>query len=116
MIVEDDELIMGAMKQVLETEGYKTILATDGQKALDALKKFSNPCLILLDMMLPIMNGWEFLEELKKNGGMMAAIPVVITSAAGNAAVATAVQQTQGYIKKPIDLDLLLTTVKKFCG
>lgn len=114
LIVEDDESILEVVTQVLEAEKYKVLTATNGKIALQLLHEYQQPCLILLDMMLPVMNGWEFLEELKKSGSTLANIPVVITSAAGNAAVASAVKQTQGYIRKPIDLDTLLTTVKKF--
>ena len=116
LIVEDDEPILAAIKLALETEGYNTLTATNGKIALDILHSFSEPCLILLDLMLPVINGWEFIDELKKSGSMLAAIPVVITSAAGSKAAESAVKQSEGYIKKPIDLELLLTMVKKFCG
>jgi CheY-like chemotaxis protein len=90
-------------------------VAGDGKAGLVILKKVATPCLILLDLMLPIMNGWEFMEELKKdNGHMLAAIPIVITSAAGGAA--RTAEQAQGFVRKPIDLDLLLSTVRKFYG
>ena len=63
------------------------------------------------------MNGWEFLDAVKGGESMnaWATIPVVITSAAGDSA-ATAAQKAQGYIKKPIDLDLLLNAVTRYCG
>jgi CheY-like chemotaxis protein len=116
VVIEDDEPIRNVIQEALEIEGYRVIVAGDGKEGLEVLKKATTPCLILLDLMLPIMNGWEFMEELRKdNGNMLAAIPIVITSAAGGAAK-TAVEHAQGYIRKPIDLELLLSTVRKFCG
>ena len=116
LVIEDDEPICQAIQLALELEGYHVVTAGDGKQGLEILRTLATPCLILLDLMLPIMNGWEFLDEIKKNtGNMLAAIPIVITSAAGDAAKAAA-ERTQGYIKKPIDLDLLIATVTKFCG
>jgi CheY-like chemotaxis protein len=116
LVIEDDEPIRSLIQHALELEGYTILVAGDGKEGLELLRKVHRPCLILLDLMLPVMNGWEFLEELKRNkGDMLATIPVIITSAAGQAAV-SAGQQAQGYIKKPIDLDLLLNQVAKFCG
>jgi len=115
LVIEDDEPILFAIQETLALEGYKVVTAMDGKKGLAILHTVEPPCLILLDLMLPIMNGWEFLDQLKKEGDTLAAIPVVIASAAGKAAL-TATKRAQGYIKKPIDLELLLTTVRKFCG
>ncbi len=116
LIVEDDQGIREAIQDALEAEGYKVLTAADGKAAMDVLQKVAMPCLILLDLMLPIMNGWEFLEALRADSGnMLAAIPVVVTSAAGSTAN-SAVQRAQGYIKKPIDLALLLGAVEKYCG
>ncbi len=117
LIVEDDEAIQEAIRYLLEMEGYSVMSAFNGKEALDLLASTpARPCLILLDLMLPIMDGWEFLEVLRSQTDLwIAALPVVITSAAGNAAL-TASQRAQGFIRKPIDFELLLMTVKKHCG
>lgn len=116
LIIEDDEAIREAIQYALEAEGYAVLTAPDGKAGLEVLHNASTPCLILLDLMLPIMNGWEFLDELRRDPGyMIAAIPVVVTSAAGSSAK-SAVDRAQGYIKKPIDLKLLLDAVSKYCG
>ena len=116
LVIEDDQPIRDAIQHALELEGYNVLAAADGQEGLEILRTAARPCLILLDLMMPIMNGWEFLEELRKDKlSMIATLPVIITSAAGRAAD-SAVQQAQGYIKKPINLDLLLDMVAKFCG
>jgi CheY-like chemotaxis protein len=116
LVVEDDELICTTIQYLLELEGYYVMTAPNGKVALEMLKSLEHPCLILLDLMLPIMNGWELLEVLRHDSkDLLAAIPIVITSAAGPAAT-DASRRVDGYIKKPIDIDLLLSTVKKYCG
>ncbi len=116
LIIEDDEAIREAVQYALEAEGYNVLTAADGKSGLALVHQAARPCLILLDLMLPVMNGWEFLDALRSDSrNMLAAIPVVITSAAGSAAK-SAVEQAQGYIRKPIDLELLLEAVVKFCG
>jgi CheY-like chemotaxis protein len=113
LIVEDEKDIRETLQEVLRLEGYKTFTASNGREALDMLPTIPRPCLILLDLMMPVMNGWEFLQEQRMNGDMtIATIPVVVVSAAGDKAKNT---QTAGFIKKPVELDALLDTVKKYC-
>lgn len=116
LIVEDNDCIRETLKEVLEIEGYPVETAVDGKEVLERLKQLPLPSLILLDLMLPNISGWQVLEEIKKDIKDPATlIPVVITSAAGDA-VATTAQKADGYLKKPIHLDLLLQTVEHYCG
>lgn len=113
LIVEDDRDIREALKDVIELEGYHVYTAQDGRQGLDILRHvISSPCLVLLDLMMPVMNGWEFLEECKQDI-TLATIPVVVVTAAGDAAKKA---QASGYIKKPVDIEMLLRTVRRFCG
>ena len=113
LIIEDDEAIRNVMQMGLEVEGYSADVAVNGKDALDLLSKNSHlPSLILLDLMMPIMNGWQFLEERKKDA-RLAAIPVVIVSAFAERATGL---EYQGLLKKPVNLDQLLQTVRKYCG
>lgn len=112
LVVEDNKEIQDSIKLALEIEGYNVFTADNGREALDQLSKIPTPCLILLDLMMPIMNGWEFVEELNKNL-MLSSIPVVVVSAFGDQ---NRKPKSEGYIQKPIDLDLLLSTVSKHCG
>ncbi len=90
--------------------------AADGQAGMELLHLIEKPCLTLLDLMLPIMSGWEFLAALRKEPkAALATIPVIITSAAGARAVEAA-KGAEGYIKKPINLDVLLDSGVKYCG
>lgn len=111
LIVEDDEDIRNAMIDVLESEGYKTASAVNGKDALEKLSKIDKPCLVLLDMMMPIMNGREFLDQVMKDA-KLAPIPVMIVSAIADK---SNTDGAVGFIKKPIDIDLVLDIVGQFC-
>jgi two-component system chemotaxis response regulator CheY len=116
LVIEDDDSIRSMILYALESEGYTVLGAANGRVGLDILHTNTKPCLILLDLMLPVMNGWEFLDALRKQPeSMLATIPVIVTSAAGDRA-STAAQKAEGYIKKPINLEHLLDEVRKFCG
>lgn len=117
LIVEDDVDIRDTLSELLQLEGYAVLVAENGQQALDHLAVMARPCLILLDLMMPVMNGWDFLKELRAHAqnDILATIPVVIISAAGESAQ-SARKISQGFIKKPIDLDCLLREVKQHCG
>ena len=80
LVVEDDLILQGAMKMVLEWEGYRVSCAADGQEALDRLRRDNPPDLILLDWMLPVLDGGRFLEEQRQDAAL-AAIPVISVTA-----------------------------------
>lgn len=111
MVIEDDEDIRNVMVDVLVEEGYLTQCAENGQEALDTLRKLPKPCLVFLDLMMPIMNGREFLDEVMKDS-YLAPVPVVIVSAIADTADVTG---AVGFLKKPIDLDMILDVASKFC-
>jgi len=115
IVVEDDDAIRDTIREVLELEGYTVQAFPNGKTALDALSHCEAPCLILLDLMMPVMNGWEFLEARKACGDTIVAIPVYIVSAVAERGELQGIGAS-GYIKKPIDIDLLLGVVTKYCG
>lgn len=112
LVVEDDDAIRESLRQILEFEGYLVKVATNGKEAIELLKDSERPCLILLDLMMPIMNGWEFLQIHDENVGL-ATIPVVVVSAAGDRSKSVSGVE---FIKKPVELDLLLKIVDRFCN
>lgn len=114
LIVEDDKEIRELIQEALELEGFSTRTATNGKEALEILDEASDPYLILLDLMMPVMNGWQFLEAKKANDSL-APMPVVIISAASNEKIGNGASNANGVIKKPIDLDVLIHWVRKYC-
>jgi CheY-like chemotaxis protein len=96
-------------------EGYRTVSAANGREALDKLPNMPKPCLILLDLMMPVMNGWEFAEALQGDVEL-AAIPIVVLTAFGRELERHRIATTRDVIAKPVDLDRLFRLVKGFCG
>lgn len=114
LVVEDDQAISESIRDLLEFEGYRVALAGNGKEALQYLTTGAPVGLILLDLFMPVMDGWEFLSELKRvNDSELVQPPIVITSAAGRAAEEVA-RDVDGYLKKPIELSSLLDTVSRF--
>ena len=112
LIIEDDEGIRTSLRLALEFEGYTVFTAANGKEGLDVLPTMPRPCLILLDLMMPVMNGWEFIKALEEGDVTLATIPVVIVTAFAEQAQAL---KSKGVIKKPVDLDVLFQAVKKWC-
>ncbi len=112
LVVEDDNDIRAALVDVLECEGYHAVSATNGKEALDMLQEIEKPCLVLLDMMMPIMNGQEFLDRVMKDS-YLAPIPVLIVSAIADK---TNTKGAIGFVKKPVDIDTVLKIVDEYCN
>jgi CheY-like chemotaxis protein len=109
LVVEDDEGIREALIDLLDTEGFEVRAAIHGADALGKLRDGSPPPdVILLDLMMPVMDGWAFRAE-QKNDPAIAAIPVVVITASRQADV-TALSP-KAFLKKPIDFDELLRVI-----
>ena len=115
LIVDDDFEIRETLGQILEDEGYAVAGAANGMEALSFLRADNHPCVILLDLMMPVMNGWQFATEQKRDPGL-AKIPVVVISAVGDAEQKARTLGAVEVLRKPIDLDQLLATVGRYCG
>jgi len=115
LIVEDDAAVREALATFLELQGYPVVSAEHGADALRRLRAGSDGvCLILLDLMMPVMNGWDFRKEQLKDPAL-AGIPVVVITADTTAAKRAADIGAVGYMLKPIDLDQLLAHVSRHC-
>jgi CheY-like chemotaxis protein len=107
LVVEDDPLIRGAMQLVLEWEDYRVTCACNGREALHLLRSGERPSCILLDLMLPVLDGWQFRREQQQDPAL-AAIPVVVVSAAYRAACL----QASGHVQKPFQPEELLEAIR----
>jgi CheY-like chemotaxis protein len=116
LLVEDETAIRQSMREILEDEGYRVAEATNGQEALDFLRTNAAPCLVLLDLMMPVMSGFDFLE-IVKNDPALRQVSVLIVSAAAKDRVDEAFKMSVavGVIKKPVQLKPLLSAVKQYC-
>jgi CheY-like chemotaxis protein len=115
LIVEDDFDIREALEQILEEEGYAVRGASNGSEALEIATSGPAPRLILLDLMMPVMNGWQFRSEQLKDA-RLAAVPVLVISADPDLQSKAATLGVAGLLKKPISLDDLLSAVKVHCS
>jgi len=114
MLVEDDPDIRSMVSQLLELEGWRVLACANGTDALEALHGGERPFLILLDLMMPKMNGWQFRAEQARDSAL-SKIPVVVLSGDVRGSDTSSVR-ADGYLKKPIDLDVLLKTVRRYSG
>ncbi|MES2526214.1 MAG: response regulator [Bdellovibrionota bacterium] len=118
LTVDDDESIREAMTEMLEFEGFETVWAKNGLVALDYLKRVPDselPDLVLLDYMMPVMNGKQFFNE-KKSDPRLEGIPVVMMTANGNLVNVMDNVETTGYMSKPMDYETVVKMVKHFLG
>lgn len=107
LLVEDDEIVRRAIQMVLEWEGYHVQCANNGQEALDVLRSAqTQPCLILLDIMMPILDGEQFRQQQLRDPSL-ASIPVIVVSAANFAEAVSAVH----HIHKPFEVQELLDAI-----
>lgn len=107
LLVEDDEIVRRAIQMVLEWEGYHVQCANNGQEALDVLRSgHTQPCLILLDIMMPVLDGEQFRQQQLRDPSI-ASIPVIVVSAASFAEAVSAVH----HIHKPFEVQELLDAI-----
>jgi len=111
LVIDDDESILEFIAGVLNDEGYQASTATNGEEGLEAAAQ-APPDLILLDMRMPVMDGWQFAEAYHRRPGRRA--PIIVITAARDAASSAEQIGAQGYLAKPFDLEDLLALVSKY--
>ena len=115
LIVDDDYAMAESMQDFLEGEGFEVVTAAEGRAALDRLRRGLRPCVILLDLMMPRMNGWEFRDEQLQDGNLKD-IPIVVVSAFPLDPDARARLGHVDYVPKPPSLPRLLAAIPRHCG
>ena len=112
LIVEDDADLREMMAQLLALEGYVATTVANGLEALEYLERGDKPDVILLDLMMPVMDGWEFRRQ-QQAVPTLAKVPVIILSAIDQRRAAEV--DAVAFLKKPLDFDRLLELVRRFC-
>jgi CheY-like chemotaxis protein len=115
LVVEDDASVREALAVFLEGEGYSVVEAGDGAEALTRLRTSGPVALILLDLMMPVMNGWEF-RDAQARDPRLASIPVVVITADNSAVHQAARAGVAGCLLKPLEFPELLSYVGRYCG
>jgi CheY-like chemotaxis protein len=112
LIIEDDQCIRELLQEALEEEGYLVWTAVNGQDGLNKMGSLTKPCLVLLDMMMPVMGGREFLNSLLADQ-TLASIPVIVISAIADS------ENTVGattFLRKPPDLETIVQLAEQYCS
>lgn len=109
LVADDDPWIRGFLQTVLQGEGYEVITAADGQQAVDRAAE-SAPALVLLDLAMPVMNGWQVQEQLHRSG---LPAPIVFMSAGYDVRREAEAHHAAGYLPKPFEVDDLLNVVAR---
>ena len=111
LIVDDDDAIRSVICLVLSDEGFEVIEAADGAIALERVQEYP-PSLILLDMRMPVMDGWQFATAYRELPSPHA--PIITMTAAVDARQWASEIGAQGVLEKPFDVDELISTVEQF--
>jgi CheY-like chemotaxis protein len=110
LLVEDDADVRNALQVLLKRQGHRVTCAANGQEALDLLRAGHRPSLIVLDLVMPVMDGWRFRAEQLKDPEL-ARVPVIVVSADAHAEEHAAGIGAVGYLKKPVRVDRLVAVV-----
>ena len=110
LVIDDDPDVLSTVVDILEFEGYPVERATNGAEGLKVLER-TRPRLVLLDMRMPVLNGWDFARILKERGIQL---PILVMTAAQDARRWAQEIGAQGYISKPFELPDLLAAVERF--
>lgn len=110
LVVEDEAESRDSLRELFELEGYRVETAVNGREALDILTSHGEQiCIMLLDLFMPVMDGWQVIDQLRADGRLATTKVVIITSAAHRAPAGLPV------FEKPLDLDKVMTTVDNLC-
>jgi CheY-like chemotaxis protein len=115
LVVEDDFLLRETLSLILAGEGYQVPCACDGRQALERLHNHERPNVILLDLMLPGMSGWEFRRRQQEDPSL-ANIPVIVLSAMPNASQEAASLGAVGCLQKPVETRQVVDAVRGCCA
>jgi CheY-like chemotaxis protein len=111
LLVDDDVDLRQSLAEALESAGYLVVQAANGAEAIESLRSSERPAVILLDLLMPVMNGWQFCE-LKQRDPDTAHIPVLAMSAAVSKDPTSPYYiNVDDFIAKPVELDALLSKV-----
>jgi DNA-binding response OmpR family regulator len=113
LVVEDDPDLSALLEMIIADAGYPVRAAANGALALARVEE-RMPAVVLLDMRMPVMNGWEFAREFRARHGRAA--PIIVVTAAENARLRAAEIEADAWLEKPFELDEVLATVARFAG
>ena len=115
LIVEDDLDVRESILEVLAENDFRAISASNGREGLETLRAGrGRPCVILLDVMMPVLDGHGFRAEQRRDPDL-SSIPVVVLTAHASAEQTSREMQADGYLRKPVKLEALIKTIERYC-
>ncbi|MGB7624366.1 MAG: response regulator [Terriglobia bacterium] len=114
LIIDDEPAVRDVLGEVLRGAGYEVSTASNGAEALSHMRNKGAPSLILLDLMMPVMNGWEFRSEQLKDPALCS-VPTIILTTVANIMAEAKLLQAAGYISKSTAYGSILELVRAFC-
>lgn len=114
LLIDDDDATVEALRLLLEGAGHRVSTAENGRVALERLREPEPCCVILLDLMMPVMNGYEFREAQLKDPNL-ASIPVIVVTDDGLAREKASQLRSDLFLQKPLSPPELLRTIRRFC-
>lgn len=115
LVVEDDPNLREVFSEVLESEGYRVHVAADGAQALAVLENGATPCVVLLDLRMPTMTGWDLAGRLRSTD-RWSEVPIVVVAAHYLVADEARKIGADAWLQKPVSLDRLVAVVDRVCG
>ena len=112
LVVEDDEVIRESMRELFELEGFDVVTASNGREALEVVRGGTRPCAVVLDLFMPVMDGWQFLAEIDRDRDL-ADLPVTVVSASGDRVSGIGRRR---YLRKPVPGATLVAAVRASAG
>lgn len=109
LVVDDDEDIRESLRDAFEDAGYQVRCAANGREGLDALKKYDRPCVVVLDLIMPVMTGNEMYDAMQADP-KLAEVPVIMSTSDASRAPSGVL-----LLKKPVNLQRMLATIGRFC-
>jgi CheY-like chemotaxis protein len=114
LVVEDDEDLRDSLCMLLEAEGFRAVGVVHGLEALEYLQAHAPPCVILLDLMMPVMSGGEFRAR-QRADALLARVPTIVVSAMDLAHQQVQAMEAAGYLTKPVDPKQLTWAIRQHC-
>jgi CheY-like chemotaxis protein len=111
LVVEDEQELREMMRDALEQNGYTVVTAEHGQEALAKLAQIDRLCLVILDLLMPVMDGWDFVARFREDPDL-ALVPVLVHTSAPDRAPAGVTR----VVEKPLMFDRLLSIVREYCA
>lgn len=114
LLVEDDPDVREDLAYLLQQKGYSVDTAENGREALQRIQETGAPCIVILDLMMPVMDGWEFRAAMLKEPALRE-VPVVLVSGVADLTQDARLLKAADYLTKPVNLKRLYALVEQYC-